>query len=231
MGSATVQMIEAQPDLELASTLVRGQSLAESLDRSPCDVLVDFTHFDSAVDHGLVAMQRGIAPVIGVSGIDPSGIERLRSASLASGVPCAVIPNFALGAVLLMKFAEMAAPWMPHVEILELHHDGKKDAPSGTAMALASRLAKARGETPPQRDEILKAECARGAEVAGIRVHSVRLPGLVAHNEVLFGGTGELLTLRHDSLSRESFMSGVALAVRQIRSRQGLSLSLDELMS
>ena len=141
-----------------------------------------------------------------------------------------VVPNFALGAVLLQQFAAQAARHLPHVEIIELHHDGKADAPSGTALATAARVAEARSETPAVVRGDDAHPGARGTTHHGVPVHSVRLPGLVAHQEVLFGGEGELLTLRHDSTSRDSFASGIVLAVRSVAGLDGLTVGLDALL-
>ena len=148
------------------------------------------------------------------------------------GAPVGVIvaPNFAVGAVLLMRFAEQAVRHLPAAEVIELHHDHKVDAPSGTALLTARRIAAARGETPqPPVPDDARPD-ARGADVDGIRVHSVRLPGLVAHEEVIFGGQGQTLTLRHDSTDRTSFMPGVLLAIKAVGSRPGLTVGLDELL-
>ena len=250
MGREVLKTVELADDLELVAACDRTSAgstvadllgfgdckveikstLADSLNGVEADVLVEFTHFSSAVEHSILAMEKGIAVVIGTSGIGPNEVEKLKNTSEATGNPVTIIPNFAVGAVLMMKFAEMAAEWLPNVELIELHHDGKLDAPSGTAMNLAHRLAEARKTTPAAKQETIKAEGARGADVAGIRVHSVRLPGFVAHNETIFGGNGEILTIRHDSMNRESFMEGVKLAVRKVRSTKGLTVGLDQFM-
>jgi 4-hydroxy-tetrahydrodipicolinate reductase len=141
-----------------------------------------------------------------------------------------VAPNFAIGAVLLMRFAEQAAAHLPSAEVIELHHDRKVDAPSGTALLTARRIAAARGEVPPSPTGDDAHPGARGADVDGVRVHSVRLPGLVAHEEVVFGGPGQTLTLRHDSTDRTSFMPGVLLAIEAVGARPGLTIGLDELL-
>ena len=172
------------------------------------DVVVDFTVYPVSLDVARGAVERKISPVIGATGWTPE--DQLAFADLCDeqGAGAALVPNFAIGAVLMMRFAEEAAKYFPTAEIVELHHDRKIDAPSGTAKLTASRMAKAAA-----RDEI--------------PVHSVRLRGLVAHQEVLFGGEGETLTIRHDSLSRASFMAGVLLAVRGVRAKRGLVVGLD----
>jgi 4-hydroxy-tetrahydrodipicolinate reductase len=193
-------------------------------------VLVDFT-VPAAVEGTVVAaLAAGVHCVVGTTGVAPERWGELAE-SAPDGTCLFVAPNFAIGAVLMMRFAETAARYMPHAEIIELHHDRKLDAPSGTAMLTAARIAAARGETPeaPGRESEVAAG-ARGALVDGVTVHSVRLPGLVAHQEVLFGGVGQTLSIRHDSTDRASFMPGVVLAVREVGSRSGLVVGLEELM-
>ena len=193
-------------------------------------VLVDFTVPSVVESNVRAALGAGVHCVVGTTGIGVEGWEGIAD-DAPEGVCLFVAPNFAIGAVLMMKFAEQAARYMPHVEIIELHHDRKLDAPSGTAVHTAARIAAARSEVPasPGREtEVF--EGARGAEVAGISVHSVRLPGLVAHQEVLFGGQGQTLSIRHDTIDRTSFMPGVVMAVRGVIGRSGLVVGLEELM-
>lgn len=203
--------------------------LAAALDEARPAVLVDFTHPDAVESNLRTALGAGVHCVVGTTGLDG---EILRA--LAEGAPdvCLfVAPNFAIGAVLMMRFASDAARFMPHVEIIELHHDRKADAPSGTAFRTASLIAASRQASPatPGRETEL-AEGARGAFVDDVNIHSVRLPGLVAHQEVIFGGQGQTLTIRHDSIDRTSFMPGVVLAVRKVVSRSGLIIGLENLM-
>jgi 4-hydroxy-tetrahydrodipicolinate reductase len=176
----------------------------------------------------------GLHAVVGTSGFDDARLAQIRAwLASAPGVGVVVAPNFALGAVLLMRFARQAAPLFESVEVVELHHPGKVDAPSGTAVRTAEELAFARGRAgvPPAPDATVQSlPGARGASVAGIPVHSVRLPGLVAHQEVLFGSAGETLTLRHDSIDRSSFMPGVLAAVRAVPSRPGLTVGLEAVL-
>jgi 4-hydroxy-tetrahydrodipicolinate reductase len=193
-------------------------------------VMVDFTMPAVVEENVRTALAAGVHCVVGTTGIGAEGWAGIAD-DAPEGVCLFVAPNFAIGAVLMMQFAEAAARYLPHVEIIELHHDGKLDAPSGTAIHTAARVAAARGEVPiaPGREtEVFPG--ARGAEVAGVPVHSVRLPGLVAHQEVLFGGQGQTLTIRHDSIDRTSFMPGIVLAVREVVSRSGLVIGLEELM-
>lgn len=227
MGQETVRTIEDADDLFLAGAFEtdeeRGAWSGEA------DVLVDFTQPEAAFQIAEWSMRQGIAPVVGTSGLDEDSLSRLSAISGETGTPGCWIPNFAIGAVLMMKFAAEAARWMPDVEVIEMHHDGKRDAPSGTAMRTAEILTES-GADAGKPEEVTKADHARGADVGGVRVHSVRLPGLVAHQQVLFGGQGELLTLRHDSLNRLSFMEGVKLAVRKVRDQSGFVVGLDALM-
>jgi 4-hydroxy-tetrahydrodipicolinate reductase len=204
--------------------------LTAALSGTGTRVLVDFT-IPTVVEANVeAALSAGVHCVVGTTGVGTEGWNGI-AADIPDGVCLFVAPNFAIGAVLMMRFAEMAAHHMPHAEIIELHHDRKLDAPSGTAIHTAARIAAARGEAPsaPGREtEVF--EGARGAEVAGVPVHSVRLPGLVAHQEVLFGGQGQTLTIRHDSIDRTSFMPGVVLAIRGVVGRSGLVIGLEELM-
>jgi 4-hydroxy-tetrahydrodipicolinate reductase len=203
---------------DLAGVLERGR------------VLVDFTVPGAVEGTVAAALAAGVHCVVGTTGVPLERWERAASGA-DDGTCLFVAPNFAVGAVLMMRFAETAARYMPHAEIVELHHDRKLDAPSGTAMRTAALIAAARAETPsaPGRETEV-ADGARGALVDGVAVHSVRLPGLVAHQEVLFGGVGQTLTVRHDSIDRTSFMPGVVLAVREVVTRAGLVVGLEELM-
>jgi len=176
------------------------------------------------------ALAAGVHCVVGTTGV---GVDRWAEVAGETGSSAClfIAPNFAIGAVLMMRFAEVAARYMPHAEIIELHHDRKLDAPSGTAMRTAAIIAGARAEVPasPGRETEVSPG-ARGALVDDVTVHSVRLPGLVAHQEVLFGGVGQTLSIRHDSIDRTSFMPGVVLAVREVVTRSGLVVGLEELM-
>jgi 4-hydroxy-tetrahydrodipicolinate reductase len=204
--------------------------LGDAIANSNADVLVDFTHPTVVESNLRVALKAGVHCVVGTTGLDTRTLEAL-AASAPEGTCLFVAPNFAIGAVLMMRFAAEAARYMPHVEIIELHHDRKADAPSGTALRTAGLIAATRREVPPapgRETEI--AEGARGALVDDVTIHSVRLPGLVAHQEVLFGGQGQTLSLRHDSIDRTSFMPGVVLAVREVGGHSGLVVGLEYLM-
>lgn len=233
MGAEVCLAVDATDDLHLAATVDIGDPM-ERLVEAEVDVAVDFTTPDAVMDNLRFCIANGISAVVGTTGFDDARLDELRGfldGSPATGV--VVAPNFGLGAVLLMRFARQAAPYFESVEVIELHHPDKADAPSGTAAHTAHGIAEARtaagsGPSPDATKHELSG--ARGADVEGIRVHSVRLRGLVAHEEVLLGNPGEVLTLRHDSLDRASFMPGVLLAVRAVTSRPGLTLGLEPLL-
>ncbi|WP_421741914.1 4-hydroxy-tetrahydrodipicolinate reductase [Cellulomonas sp.] len=233
MGSTVVRAVEDAPDLDLVATVDADGDLSAVVDAG-AQVAVDFTV--PAVTEGNVhaLVDAGVHLVVGTTGWDDESLSRVRD-HLADrpGVGVLVAPNFALGAVLAMAFAAKAARWFESAEVIELHHPDKVDAPSGTARHTASAIAAARaaaglGPVPDATTQAL--EGARGADVDGVRVHAVRLRGLVAHEEILLGNAGEQLTIRHDSFDRVSFMPGVLLAVRQVGSRPGLTVGLDHLL-
>jgi 4-hydroxy-tetrahydrodipicolinate reductase len=231
MGAEVCRAVESAPDLELVAAVDLGD------DRAPVEaaqVVVDFTHPDAVMDNITWCIDHGIHTVVGTTGFTDERLDQLRTA-LADhdGVGVLVAPNFSIGAVLMMHFAEQAAAFYESAEIIELHHPGKADAPSGTAANTARRIAAARNAAalaPPPDATVQELAGARGAQVDGIRVHGVRLRGLVAHQEVLFGGEGETLTIRHDSLDRVSFMPGVMAAVRAIGTRPGLTVGIEPLL-
>jgi 4-hydroxy-tetrahydrodipicolinate reductase len=207
------------------------QKVGVTLDTSKPDVVVDFTHLSAAPEHAMSCLQRKIPIVIGTSGLSNTDISAIRMACLDNKTPAAIIPNFAVGAVLMTRFAEIAAKWIRDVEIIERHHGEKLDAPSGTALHTAERIAEARPERPVHHEHAIeKVAGARGGKVKDIPVHSVRLPGYVASQEVVFGSDGELLTIRHDSIDRRCFMPGVLLSIRKIRSFDKLVVGLDKFM-
>jgi 4-hydroxy-tetrahydrodipicolinate reductase len=201
------------------------------------DVAVDFTIAPAAHANAIWCADHGVHAVIGTTGFSPAVLADLRGRFEAGSANCILAPNFAIGAVLMMRFAELAAPFFETAEIVELHHDGKVDAPSGTAVLTAQRvsaaLKNAAGENagPAIVAPVPASGPARGTEAAPrVQVHSVRLRGLVAHQEVLFGTAGQILTLRHDSLDRSSFMPGVLLAIKEVPDRPGLTVGLDALL-
>lgn len=230
MGTAAVAAIDAQEDLELVAALGRQDPLDILLERH-VDVMVDLTVPDSTEENVHFAVKHGIHAVVGTTGWDAARLARLTELLARHPEPGVLIaPNFALGSVLATRFAAQAARYFESVEIVELHHPRKVDAPSGTALRTAQLVAAARAEAgvaPGPDATETQLEGARGASVDGIPVHSVRLAGLVAHQEVLFGSHGEALTIRHDSFNHESFMPGVLLGVRTVAGRPGLTVGLD----
>jgi len=238
MGSTVCDAVRAADGLELVAAVdpAGGEGIAtstEALGEAGAEVAVDFTVPGAAVGNAEWCSAHGIHSVVGTTGIDDEGIRRLSRAYPGGGATlgCVVAPNFAVGAVLMMRFAEMAAPWFDTAEIIELHHDGKVDAPSGTAGLTATRMAAASAEWAADPTRVETIPGARGASgPGGIRIHSVRLRGLVAHQEVILGGAGQTLTIRHDSIDRQSFMPGVVLAVREVVKRPGLTVGLEHIL-
>lgn len=241
MGQETVAAMLGAGEMELVGAYDRSggevcgfavsDKFSDLLEATQPDVAVDFTHHGCSADLVRQALSRKVATVIGTSGLSPEDISILRNATEEHGTPAILVPNFAIGAVLMMKFAADAARYMPSAEVIEMHHDNKLDAPSGTASHTAHIIGQAR--QPGQygvHGEVEKAPGARGGEVSGVRVHSVRLPGFVASQEVLFGAAGERLSLRHDSIDRKCFMAGVLLAVRNVRRLTGWNVGLDAVM-
>jgi 4-hydroxy-tetrahydrodipicolinate reductase len=233
MGSETCRAVDAADDLDLVAMVDAGDWLFGVADAG-AQVVVDFTTPDVVLDNIRWCIDEGIHCVVGTTGFDAERLETVRRwVEDAPGVGVLIAPNFAVGAVLCMRFAAVAARFFPSAEVIELHHPAKVDAPSGTAARTARMIAEARagaGLGPAPDATATGLAGARGADVAGVPVHSVRLAGLVAHQEVLFGTTGETLTLRHDSFDRVSFMPGVLLAVRSVPSRPGLTVGLEHLL-
>ncbi|HSZ46911.1 MAG TPA: 4-hydroxy-tetrahydrodipicolinate reductase [Streptosporangiaceae bacterium] len=232
MGSTVSGAVEAAPDMEVAAQVDVGDPL-DLLDG--CDVVVDFTHPAAVMDNLRWCLGRGLTVVVGTSGFDEGRLAQVSAMLAGHGDQrVLVVPNFSVGAVLMMRFAAQAAPFFESAEVIELHHAGKADAPSGTSSRTATMIGEARsaaGLGPSPDATVTAAEGARGTEVDGVHVHSVRLAGLVAHQEVLLGGHGEVLTLRHDSLDRASFMPGVLVAIRGAAGlAPGLTVGLDGLL-
>jgi 4-hydroxy-tetrahydrodipicolinate reductase len=231
---AAVDPYHAGIDLQqlgIADTGLQVAGSADALVDANADVAVDFTVVDAARKNLAWCADHGVHAVVGTTGFGADELDEWRARFDASTANAVLAPNFSIGAVLMMRFAELAAPFFDSAEIIELHHDEKVDAPSGTALLTAQRMADASPEwaSDPTRQVVL--DGARGgAGPAAIRVHSVRLRGLVAHQEVLLGAAGQTLTLRHDSLDRSSFMPGVVLAVRAVADRPGLTVGLDPLL-
>lgn len=206
MGSETVKAIQKETDLELVGQTDLGDNLAKVIQDTKAEVVVDFTHPKSALKNIRTILIGGAHGVIGTTGITKENLKEIKALCKKNKVNCVVAPNFAIGAVLMMKFAKEAVKYLPKAEIIELHHEQKADKPSGTALRTAQFMG------------------------GNIPIHSVRLPGLVAHQEVIFGGLGQTLTIRHDSLSRESFMPGVIIAIRKVKKIKGLVYGLEHLL-
>jgi 4-hydroxy-tetrahydrodipicolinate reductase len=233
MGQQVCQAVVAADDLDLVAAVDAGDWLFSVADGG-AQVLVDFTHPDVVMDNVRFAIDQGIHAVVGTTGFTDERLDTIRE-WLADTPKLGVLvaPNFAIGAVLSMRFAQLAAPHYESVEIVELHHPEKADAPSGTAVRTAQLVAAARlaaGLDPVPDATTHSLEGARGAVVDGVHVHAVRAAGLVAHQEVLFGTPGETLSIRHDSFDRASFMPGVLLGIRQIATRPGLTVGLESLL-
>ena len=205
--------------------------LAAVLVETKVDVVVDFTNPSSVCNNIKTALQAGVNCVVGTTGISQDQIKEINNLSTEKGLGVLIAPNFAIGAVLMMRFAAQAAKYMPHVEIIEMHHDHKLDAPSGTALKTAEAIMQVRENF--RQGNICEEEAvsgARGGEYDGFRIHSVRLPGYVAHQEVIFGGQGQTLTIRHDSIHRESFMPGVIVGITKILNQKGVVYGLEHLL-
>ena len=241
MGRTVIEAVKNDPELELVGAVdifeggIGGikveTDLAAALENHKPEVMVDFTRPDSVFKNVMVALEKKVSPVVGTTGLSDDAKEKIRQAAEKFQTPAFIAPNFAIGAVLMMLLSQKAAKYMPDVEIIELHHDKKLDAPSGTAELTAkmiSEVRKAHKQGHPEEKENLAH--VRGADYEGIKIHSVRLPGYVAHQEVIFGGLGQTLTIRHDSTGRDSFMPGVLLACKKVRGLQGLTIGLDKLL-
>ena len=206
MGQETVKAVKAEKDLELVAELDLGDDLTKTIQEKKAEVVVDFTHPKVAMENIRTILATGAHGVIGTTGLTDENFHEIKMLCDKFKVNCLVAPNFAIGAVLMMRFAKEAVKYMPKAEIIEFHHESKVDKPSGTAIKTGHIMGK---EVP---------------------IHSVRLPGLVAHQEVIFGGIGQTLTIRHDSISRDSFMPGVIMAIRQIKDLKGLVYGLEHLL-
>jgi 4-hydroxy-tetrahydrodipicolinate reductase len=232
VGATMVQAVQAAEDLTLSAEVDAGDPLSLLTDNKT-EVVIDFTHPDVVMDNLKFLIDNGIHAVVGTTGFTDERLQQVRAWLAAEpDVSALIAPNFAIGAVLSMHFARQAAPFYESVEVIELHHPHKADAPSGTAARTAALIAEARKELPPNPDATTASlPGARGADVDGIPVHSVRLAGLVAHQEVLFGTAGETLTIRHDSMDRSSFVPGVLLAVRRVAEHPGLTVGIESLLN
>ncbi|MFJ9697753.1 4-hydroxy-tetrahydrodipicolinate reductase [Kitasatospora sp. NPDC101183] len=233
IGSEAVKAVEAAPDLELVATLGRGSDL-EELTRAGAQVAVELTHPDAVMGNLDFCLHHGVHVVTGTTGWTEERLATVRGwLAEAPELGLLIAPNFSIGAILGMRFSQIAAKYFESVEVVELHHDNKADAPSGTATRTAQLIAAARAEAgrPKQQDPTTHGlPGARGADVDGVPVHAVRLRGLLAHQQVMFGDTGETLTIRHDSLHHSSFMPGILLGVRKVVETPGLTLGLEHFL-
>lgn len=250
MGREVVKAVSAEKDMELCGAfdlhyhgedvgaiagvgklgILISPSLEKMLDEGKPDVVVDFTAPHSVFDNVMKIIEKAHA-VVGTTGLTDTQIEEIRLKCERTGKNAVICPNFAIGAVLMMHLAEIASRYFSSVEIIELHHDGKLDAPSGTALATAKKIAPNIKAKKEEKEIKISLDGVRGGETNGIHIHSVRLPGLVAHQEVIFGGMGQTLTIRHDSIDRSSFMPGVILAIREAVKRQGVTVGLESLLN
>lgn len=246
MGQKTLNLIKKTEDFKLVGAfspdatdinsasygLDEDVQIFNNLTTKPveADVWIDFSTPAGVFDNAKFALKNHIRPVIGTSGLTDQQVDDLKAYAKEQGTAGLIVPNFGISAVLLMKFAKEAATYFPDVEIIEMHHEDKLDAPSGTALSTAKQISEVReANDAPEFKETL--EGARGANYKGIRIHSVRLPGYVAHEQVLFGGEGEALTIRQDSFNRDSFMKGVAIAVHKVGSLRELTVGLENVLS
>lgn len=230
MGQETVKAISQESSLELVGQTGHNDDLAAQMSKTQPQVVIDFTVASVAYENTMTIINAGVHPVIGTTGFLPTQIQKLQRHCEEIKLGGIIAPNFSIGAVLLTRYAQDAVKYFPDVEIIELHHDGKEDSPSGTAIKTAEMLAQARNMTPPQKKLRETIPGARGANHNGIPIHAIRLPGLVAVEEVIFGGKGETLSIRHHSIHRESFMPGVILACKKVVSMRTLVYGLENIL-
>lgn len=225
MGQALLPGLEAAAGIEVAAAIDRDDDLAGAIRAAGADVVVDFTTPDAAEPNARAILAAGVQGVIGTTGFSPEALDALDREARGAGRGLLIAPNFSLGMILLQRFAEEAARWFPRCEIIETHHEGKLDAPSGTALRTAERLAAAGAQAGPEG-----AEDCRGADVGGVRVHSRRLPGIQAMQQVAFAAEAETLTLEHHALSRDCYLAGVVAGIRAIPGRVGVLRGLEAVL-
>jgi len=232
VGSVLVAAFKSEPDIDFVGGVSRGDDLAAFVHEKRPRAFVDFTRPSDAMHNALAAVAAGASPVVGTSGLSPTDVDKLETACKAKGLGGIVAPNFAVGAVLMMHLAEIAAPLFDGVEVIEMHHAAKLDAPSGTALSTARRLAARRGNKPftHKKPEKVTLEGTRGGEEGNVAVHSIRLPGFVADQEVIFGLPGQTLTIAHRTTSREAYVTGVLLAIRRVVAEPRFYRGLDQLL-
>lgn len=231
MGLLACETIRTHPEFDLVAELGRQDDLDARIVEHQADIVVDLTRADQVYQNTLTIIRSGAHPVIGTSGLSDTQIQELQALCAEKKLGGIIAPNFSIGAILMMNFAEIAARFLPEVEIIEAHHQQKLDAPSGTAMKTAELISRARHtQTDPlPLKEIMPG--ARGASHLSVHIHSLRLPGILARQQVVFGGTGETLTLEHNSIDRASFMPGIVLACRHVLQMQSLCYGLEHLLS
>jgi len=231
MGEESVHAINHEADMKVVAQTDKGDDLADAISRTKPDVVLDFTHPSVVKENTLTILRSGVHAVVGTTGLSDADLKDLDAVAKEKSVSVIVCPNFAIGAILMMRFAQEASKYMPRVEIIEYHHDKKADAPSGTAIKTAEMIHETNphiNNKPLDEKELIKG--ARGGAKHDIPIHSVRVPGYVANQEVIFGGLGQTLTIKHDTISRESFMPGVVLAVRKAVKQNGLTYGLEKLL-
>ncbi len=230
MGTEVIKAIEKESDFELVEKIYRGGNLADAIKSNEADIVIDFTNAHVAYENCETIVHCGAHPVIGSTGFQPHQITALQEFCEKKRLGGIIAPNFSIGAILLMRYATEIVQYFPHVEIIELHHNGKVDAPSGTAIKTAEMISSKKTKMTSLVNENELLPGARGAVKNDIHIHSVRLPGLVAHEEVIFGDIGQTLTLRHDTYHREAFMPGVILACRKVMQLDKLVYGLENVL-
>lgn len=232
MGQETIKAVKKDPELELVGETDKGDDLAGIIKKTKAQLVIDFTVPSNRMETVKTILNNGANAVIGTTGFTEKDLKEVEKLCQEKDVGALIAPNFAIGAVLMMQLAAQAAKYMPHVEIIEYHHDQKADAPSGTAIKTAQLINQVAGETKKpavDSEEFLK-ERSQGAHVGNIRVHAVRLPGFIASQEVILGGQGQTLKIRHDTINRECFMQGVLLACKKMAKMKGLVYGLEKIL-
>lgn len=232
MGQACIAAINADAELKLVGKTDKGDDLGKLITETKAQIVVDFTHPSVRMDNIRTILTNGANAVVGTTGFTDEDLKEVEALCKKHNTGALIAPNFGIGAVLMMQFAAQAAKYMPHVEIIEYHHDQKADAPSGTAIKTAQLINETVGSTQPPKvesEELLDLR-SQGAKVGNIRLHAVRLPGFVATQEVILGGQGQRLCLRHETINRESFMPGVILACKKMLTKKGLVYGLEKLL-
>lgn len=230
MGQETAKAVSKASDMELVGSWDKRTHLKEAIPTTNAQVVVDFTNPESVYENCKIIIESGARPVVGTTGLSPDQVASLQELAAKYEIGGVIAPNFSMSAVLLMKFSQMAASYFDYVEIIEAHHEAKKDAPSGTSLLTAEKIAAARKHIPVERSEKIILEGVRGGNANSIPIHSVRMPGYVAAEQVIFGAPGETLTISQNSIHRECFMSGVLLACRKVLEINYLAYGLEHLL-